>query len=214
MCIQPFVLRLPVHLPFDEFIMGVFRLLNVAPTKLHPNKWGGLQAFRLICQALYLSPTPESFLYFYITCSKGLIKWLSLIGRSNSCPFDEYSQSFKKFKNQFFKGVITLIGKSYFYNDDGRPKFPFYWMIDLYRRKDKMSKSSMSTESRQVVEVLEQLSRKISIRSIVHCYLSPRLSKDIRGEFTFLCSLCDLDNMKQICISLALCPYRYNYNSF
>lgn len=26
-----------VHLPFDEFTLGVFGTLNVAPTQLHPN---------------------------------------------------------------------------------------------------------------------------------------------------------------------------------
>jgi len=36
---------------FDEFTMGGLHLLNVAPTHLHHNSWGYLQAFRLLCQS-------------------------------------------------------------------------------------------------------------------------------------------------------------------
>jgi len=54
--------KLHVRLPLDNFTMGVLRLLNVAPTQLHPNSWGSLQAFRLLCKALWLEPTAESFL--------------------------------------------------------------------------------------------------------------------------------------------------------
>jgi len=31
--------QLHVRLPFDDFIMGILRLLNVAPTQLHSNSW-------------------------------------------------------------------------------------------------------------------------------------------------------------------------------
>jgi len=36
---------LHVCLPFDDFTMGVLRVLNVAPNQLHPNSWASLQAF-------------------------------------------------------------------------------------------------------------------------------------------------------------------------
>ena len=53
---------LQLHMSFDEFTMGVLQLLNVAPTQLHPNSWAYLQAFRVLCRALYLQPSPWSFL--------------------------------------------------------------------------------------------------------------------------------------------------------
>jgi len=34
--------QLHIRLPFDEFTMRVLRLLNVAPTQLHPNSWAYL----------------------------------------------------------------------------------------------------------------------------------------------------------------------------
>jgi len=50
--------QLHVRLPLDDFTMGVLRALNVAPTQLHPNSWAYLQAFRVLCESLYLEPTP------------------------------------------------------------------------------------------------------------------------------------------------------------
>ena len=59
--------HLHVSLPFDDFTVSILRILNVAPTQLHPNSWAILQAFRVICQIFGLMPTAESFLYYYNT---------------------------------------------------------------------------------------------------------------------------------------------------
>ena len=59
--------QLHVRLPLDNFTMGVLRALNVAPTQLRPNSWAYMQAFRVLCQSLYLQPSPHAFLYFYDT---------------------------------------------------------------------------------------------------------------------------------------------------
>jgi len=40
--------QLHVRLPFDDFTMGVLRLLKVTPTHLHPNSWAYLQALRVL----------------------------------------------------------------------------------------------------------------------------------------------------------------------
>jgi len=37
-----FFADLHITLPFDDFIIGVLRILNVAPTQLHPNSWAAL----------------------------------------------------------------------------------------------------------------------------------------------------------------------------
>jgi len=36
-------------------------------------------------------------------------------------------QSFKHFKDGFFKAVVKEAGRSHFYNDDRSTKFPFSW---------------------------------------------------------------------------------------
>ena len=41
--------QLHVRLSLDDFAMGVRRVLNVAPTQLHPNSWVYLQAFHVLC---------------------------------------------------------------------------------------------------------------------------------------------------------------------
>jgi len=71
-----FFVDLHITLPFDNFTMGVLRILNVAPTQLHPNSWAALQVFRLLCRIFKLEPTPESFLYYYNTRPSTPVGWL------------------------------------------------------------------------------------------------------------------------------------------
>ena len=66
-----------VRFTFDEFTMEVLRVLNVAPTQLHPNSWVALQAFRLLCEVLGLKPTPRPFLHFFGTRPGDQICWVS-----------------------------------------------------------------------------------------------------------------------------------------
>ncbi|QCD86377.1 hypothetical protein DEO72_LG3g898 [Vigna unguiculata] len=69
--------QLHIRLLFDEFTMGVLRLLNVAPTQLHPNSWAYLQAFRLLygffkvvikqvgCSHFYIANGNTKFPFFW-----------------------------------------------------------------------------------------------------------------------------------------------------
>ena len=118
--------QLHIRLPFDEFTMGVLQLLNVAPTQLHPNSWAYLQAFRLLCMALYLHPSPRAFLYFFVTRPKSPTTWLSLISRPGFNRLDAFTQSFKHFKDGFFKVVVKQAGRSHFYTADDNTKFSFF----------------------------------------------------------------------------------------
>jgi len=83
--------QLHVWLSLDGFTIGVLRALNVAPTQLHPNSWAYLQAFRILCQSLYLEPTPYAFLYFYDTRPQRPATWLSLISRPSISRLDAFS---------------------------------------------------------------------------------------------------------------------------
>lgn len=56
-----------VRLPFSVFQVDVLRMLNVAPSQLHPNNWGCIQAFATLCQVLAIRLTPTIFLYFFQT---------------------------------------------------------------------------------------------------------------------------------------------------
>jgi len=115
--------------------MGVLCLLNIAPTQLHPNTWGYLQAFRLLCLSLYLRLSLKCFLYFYDTRPNNRITWLSLVSRPGISILNAFSPSFKHFKDGFFKIVVKQSGCSLFYNEDGSTKFPFNWTNNPQRYK-------------------------------------------------------------------------------
>jgi len=123
--------KLYVRLLFDDFTMGVLRLLNVAPTQLLPNSWAYLQVFRVLCRSLYLQASAQSFLYFYDTWPKSLTTWLSLISWPRTSRLEAFTQSSKHFKDGIFKVVVKEPGRSYFYNDDGSTKFPFSCIVTL-----------------------------------------------------------------------------------
>ena len=119
--------QLHVRLPLDGFAMGVLHQLNVVPTQLHPNSWAYLQAFRVLCQSLYLQPSPHAFLYCYDIRPRQPTTWLSLVSRPSISRLDAFTQSFKHFKDGFFKVVVKEGGKLHFLNADGSTKFPFSW---------------------------------------------------------------------------------------
>jgi len=54
-----------IHLPFDEFTMGVLRTLNMAPMQLHPNSWVSLKRFGFLPRCSISTLLPICF--FHIT---------------------------------------------------------------------------------------------------------------------------------------------------
>ncbi|QCD79245.1 hypothetical protein DEO72_LG1g2884 [Vigna unguiculata] len=145
--------QLHVQLSLDDFTMGVLWALNVAPTQLHPNSWAYLQAFSILCQSLYLEPTPYAFLYFYDTRPQRPATWLSLISRPSISRLDAFSKYFKHFKDGYFKVVVKEGGKTYILNADGSAKFPFSWTNNPSRYKD-MGMDELSADDKEVVETL------------------------------------------------------------
>jgi len=114
-----------IRLPFDEFTIGILGPLNVAPMQLHPNSWASLQAFRLLVEMFHLRPSPHVFLSYYSTRPSYPVKWVSLVSQSHNVLFTPFSSSYKYFKDSFFKIVITVAGRHYFFDGD-TPKFLLY----------------------------------------------------------------------------------------
>ena len=54
------------------------------------------------------------------------ISWLSLISRPKVGLLDDFTQSFKKFKDGFFRVRILTDGRLLYCDENGFPKFPFY----------------------------------------------------------------------------------------
>ncbi|QCE11339.1 hypothetical protein DEO72_LG10g2572 [Vigna unguiculata] len=63
------------------------------------------------------------------------ITWLSLISRPGLNKLEAFTQSFKHFKDEFFKVVVKSAGRSHFYTADGNTKFPFFWTGNPWRYK-------------------------------------------------------------------------------
>jgi len=180
--------QLHVRLPLDDFTMDVLRALNVAPTQLHPSSWAYLQAFRILCQSLYLEPTPYAFLYFYDTRPRCPATWLSLISRPSISRLDAFSQSFKHFKDGYFKVIVKEGGKSHFLNADGSTKFPFSWTSNPSRYKD-MGIEELSASDKEVVGMLLKFVDKLPTKGLVRVYNSVHPIIDIEG-ICLLLKLC------------------------
>jgi len=181
--------QLHMQILFDNFTMGVLWLLNVAPTQLHPNSWGYHQAFHVLCQSLYLRHSPQCFLYSYDTRPKSPITWLSLINHPGISMLDAFSQSFKHFKDGFFKVVVKEASCSHFYNEDRITKFPFSWTDNPWWYKD-MKKEELSARDRGVVEILGRFSNKLSTKGLIRAYLSVHPLVDLEGIIVLFLPLC------------------------
>ena len=176
--------QLHIRLSFDEFTMAVLRLLNVAPTQLHSNSWAYLQAFWLLCMALYLQPSPCAFLYFFDTRPRSPTTWLSLISRPGINKLDAFTQSFKHFKDEFFKVVVKQVERSHFYTNDGCTKFPFFWTNNPWRYKE-MAREELSVADREVVDAVMLFSDKMPTKGLVRVYNSVHPIIDIEGIFLY-----------------------------
>jgi len=74
------------------------------------------------------------------------------MSRPSISRLDAFTQSFKHFKDGFFKVVVKEGGRSYFFNADGSTKFPFSWTGNPWRYKD-MNTNELSATDREVVEL-------------------------------------------------------------
>ncbi|QCD79543.1 hypothetical protein DEO72_LG1g3185 [Vigna unguiculata] len=125
-------------------------------------------------------PSPQSFLYFYDTRPKSPTTWLSLISRPGISRLDAFTQSFKHFKDDFFKVVVKEPGRSYFYTDDGNTKFPFNWTDNPWRYKD-MKREELSMADEEVVDTLLKFNDKMATKGLVSVYNSIHPIVDIEG---------------------------------
>ena len=171
--------------PFDSFTMSILQILNVAPTQWHPNSWAILQAFRVICQVFGLTPTPESFLYYYNTYSSTPVGWLSLSSRPGNVRFAAFTTSYKIFKDYFFKVFVEPDGRDLFYNADGTTKFSFHW-TEKPPSLDHRFWESLSPFDQEVLMIVNQLPCRLPKRELIALYGSSKKWADLNGEHLFI----------------------------
>ena len=110
------------------------------------------------------------------------ITWLSLISRPGLNKLEAFTQSFKHFKDEFFKVVVKSAGRSHFYTADGNTKFPFFWTGNPWRYKV-ISREDLSVGEKEVVDTLMQFSDKMPTKGLVRVYNSVHPIIDIEGIF-------------------------------
>ncbi|RDY11334.1 hypothetical protein CR513_04028, partial [Mucuna pruriens] len=109
--------KLGIKLPFTHFERGVLQALNVAPTQLHPNSWAFVRAFELLCEDLGKAPS----------LAIDRVGWTSLSNRAKRKLLRLFLESYKTFKNRFFR-VVPSDPNSKLLNDRaGWPFFPLQW---------------------------------------------------------------------------------------
>jgi len=91
------------------------------------------------------------------------------VSRPSNSKLDAFSQSFKHYKDGYFKVVVKEEGKSHFLNVDGSTKIPFSWTGSPSRYKD-MGTDELSAANKEVVEVLMKFSDKLPTKGLVRVY--------------------------------------------
>ncbi|KOM51942.1 hypothetical protein LR48_Vigan09g060100 [Vigna angularis] len=157
-----------LRLPFTTFQMDVLRTLNVAPSQLHPNGWGHIQAFAVLCRALAIRSTVALFLHFFRCRPVARKGWVSLISEPGNALLELYLQSYRGFKDKFFKVSILDSGRRHFFDEEGSPKFPLYWTQDPLRFTS-WAEDKMTIEELEALNVLTALPRPFSSRRLINC---------------------------------------------
>ncbi|RDX60355.1 hypothetical protein CR513_61506, partial [Mucuna pruriens] len=119
--------RLRIQLPFTHFERSVLRALNVAPTQLHPNSWAFVRAFELLCEDLGKAPSLGVFFWFFGSRKTDRVGWTSLSNRPKRSLLRPFSESYKGFKDRFFRVAPQNPNSRLLVDREGRQHFPLQW---------------------------------------------------------------------------------------
>ncbi|KAG2375949.1 uncharacterized protein HKW66_Vig0158970 [Vigna angularis] len=179
-----FFTHLFIRVPFTEFQTAVLREVNVAPTQLHPNSWAAVQAFMAMCLAVGVTPTIPVFFYYFAVRPSPSGGWVSFRSVQDMTLFRPFSDSFKNFKQHYFKIIVDKAGLHEFSDGAGRPLFPFYWTRDP-RRIRANSIGDLTARDLEAVRTINTLPRRISARHLVECLsledCGPKATNDDSG---------------------------------
>ncbi|AES76998.2 hypothetical protein MTR_6g090350 [Medicago truncatula] len=117
-----------VKIPFTLFEMDVLRLLNVAPTQIHPNSWAFIRGFEILCDALDMIPSAGVFFCFYGT--KGVDKgsWVPISAHPGKALFPAFASNFKRdWKKSFLRVQSSEDSLVSVASVRGELRFPLGW---------------------------------------------------------------------------------------
>ncbi|RDX70359.1 hypothetical protein CR513_50404, partial [Mucuna pruriens] len=90
------------------FERSMLRALNIAPTQLHPNNWGFVRAFELLCEDWGRAPSLGVFFWFFSLRKVVKVGWTSLSSRPRQKLLKPFLESFKTFKDKYFKPAVSV----------------------------------------------------------------------------------------------------------
>lgn len=93
---------------------------------------------------------------------------MSLTSVKDRTLFKPYSESYKNFKDQFFKIMINESGRGEFYDEAGLPLFPFYWTKEPSKIKAYLVRA-LDLGDLIAVETINALPRRLPARGLVDC---------------------------------------------
>jgi len=121
-----------IQFPLSSFECHILNEIQTTPSQLHPNTWALLKVFQILCKYLSIQPTVNKFMFFYQMKYGMSIGWISLaLANTHLKLFTLYKDSFKEFKNTFFKVKPTKNDplKRILFDENNAPRFPLYWLI-------------------------------------------------------------------------------------
>jgi len=177
--------RLRRRLPLTPFERTLLTELNVAPAQLHPNTWAFVRAFSILCYSLGLTPSIDTFLYFFEVKDPRKKLWVSFNGVVGRVLLTLLQQSYKGFKKNFFKVRSNRRDPALL---DG---FPLYWTekpnLQRARRLE-----DLSLQERGVCELFSGLPAPFITLYLLKCEFNPKNHKTYIGIFSFPCFLSHL----------------------
>nr|KYP35311.1 hypothetical protein KK1_043660 [Cajanus cajan] len=187
---QCFFRDLGVCLPFTQFECDFLNFVNSAPCQLHPNSWGFLRAFQVLCSTLGIEVSLPIFLHFYqLKLGVPLYGWASLSGSKAGGLFSLYSQSYKNFKQEFFRVRLVDVnpledGVFYF---GGLPRFPLYWR-QAPARFNGSANLQLTTSDVAAFADLEALPRPMDCKLVLSLANSVYKERGLESEYLVLLS--------------------------
>jgi hypothetical protein len=139
-------------MPFTDFQCEILRTLNVAPTQLHPNCWGFIRAFEILCGSLGLPLSAYSYFSFFQAKSSKTHSWIYMSNRAKHKLITPLTSSWKKFKSDFIR-IAPSPTSALWYDEYGVPFFPFHWTKRPVTKPDLGSLPHSVEDKRAIAEL-------------------------------------------------------------
>jgi len=160
------VTQFGIQFPLSSFECQMLTERQTAPSQLHPNTWGFLKAFQILCKYLSIEPIVNKFMFFYQIKYGESIGWISLAHANTRLKlFSLYKNSFNAFKDAFFKvkAMKTDPLRSILFDENYAPRFPLCWLIPTKFK----SREAHQRTNQEKVDIQFLIDFRISYRKLL-----------------------------------------------